>query len=117
MDEEVLRIMKMVEEGKLTAKEAEKLIDALNISTPAERGGRRFFKINIEDSKGDRVNVALPLGLVKFARKFIPDKELERLEAKGIDLDDIVDTLETGDESELVNVQSANGETIKIWIE
>lgn len=116
MKDEIKKILKMVEEGKLKAEEAEKLISAI-LEPEKKKSPGRFLKIKIEDVSGDKVNVVLPIGLVKLATKFIPKDKKELLEEKDIDLDEILSAIKEGTQGEIVDIEDADGSVIKIWIE
>lgn len=117
MQDEIKRILNMVQEGKLSAEEGAKLIEALKEKT-AERVKGKYFRIKVE-SEGDRVNIKLPLTLMKFATKFIPkDKGFVEIGGKKLDisLDEVIEALlEKPDE--IVSVESEDGTIVKIWIE
>jgi len=75
MDEEKLRILKMVEDGKISATDAVSLIEALERSEkrPSTRDlKKKWLHIRV-DKDGDRnVDVKIPLALLKFGFKFAP---------------------------------------------
>jgi hypothetical protein len=75
MDEEKLRILKMVEDGKISATDAVKLIEALEKTEtrPSERELRKRW-LHVKATKdGDRnVDVKIPLSLLKFGFKLAP---------------------------------------------
>jgi len=90
--EERLKILKMIQEGTITAEEGAKLLKALTSSSPKPRrgrtsvqvGGARWLRVRVTDmaSGKAKVNVNLPLKLVdagiNIAAQFIPeDVELE----------------------------------------
>lgn len=96
----------MVQEGKINAAEGLELLKALEESeTPAgtkpstaipSNLANRFLRVRIYTENNTKVNVNLPLGLVKVASKFanfgarmIPDAAREEMQRKGIDLDQI----------------------------
>ena len=67
MDEK-MRILKMVEEGKITAEEAMDLMSALGaepdsrISMPAQNSyDKKMFRIIVDSTAGDKVNVQFPV--------------------------------------------------------
>jgi hypothetical protein len=73
MQEEIKKVLEMLEEGKISKDEAVKLIEAIketNNNMPNEevlsKNGKRFLRVRIsKDGKGI-VNVKLPLSLVGF---------------------------------------------------
>ncbi len=75
MEEEKLRILKMLEEGKLSAEEAAKLIKALDKtgSRPSERELRkRWLHVQVDRDGTRTVDIRIPLALLKFGFKFAP---------------------------------------------
>lgn len=104
MSEETKRILDMLSEGRLSVEEAERLLDALGAAAesgaPADREektGRgpkpRFLRI-IVDREGRKVDVRLPLRLVRAGMRFtalIPEKARRDIEKhfskQGVDLD------------------------------
>ncbi|MEX0974688.1 MAG: hypothetical protein WD024_04960 [Bacillota bacterium] len=73
MEEERVRILGMVKEGKITPEEGIKLLDALETSTEDQmestQGKAKWFRVRITDVKTNRpkVSVNLPIGLVDWA--------------------------------------------------
>jgi len=91
--DERLRILKMVEEGKITAEEGSKLLAALRDSrketrmpTPPNRPvSKGWLRVRVTDTATGRtkVNVNLPLGLVdagmNIATQFAPDVNFQQI--------------------------------------
>lgn len=75
MTEEKLRIIKLVEDGKISAAEAAQLLEALD-KTDARPNPRELKRkwIHIKVNKGDEenVDVRIPLALLKFGFRFAP---------------------------------------------
>lgn len=98
MNEEKLRILQMIQEGKISAAEGLELLEALEESPdetgePASAGKARFFRVRVYGEKAPKVNVNIPLGLIKAASKlanfgisFIPEEARRKMEEKGIDI-------------------------------
>ncbi len=75
MNEEKERILKMVEDGKISATDAVKLIEALERSAarPSDRELKKKWVHIRVDKDGERnVDVKIPLSLLKFGFNFIP---------------------------------------------
>jgi hypothetical protein len=73
VNEEKLRILKMLEEGKIKTDEAARLMEALDRSSarPTESDLRRkWLHIKVEKEGRETVNVRVPLALLKFGFKF-----------------------------------------------
>jgi hypothetical protein len=109
MSEERMRILKLLEEGKITADEAAKLLAAVETSGAKAPGGatRKVLHIEIQ-GEGDekpKVNVNVPLELIRVALSMIPAEAKKKIEEKGIDLDNIASLIETGVEGRIVEVE------------
>lgn len=137
MDEDRMRILKMIEEGKLTAEEATELLKALGEEDAAprvnpvqtRRGKRQTLRIRADENGGDKVNVNLPLGLVKvFAgngklEKLIPDSAKVEMKGQGIDIsafqiDEMIDLVERGElDEKIVDVRTEDGTVVEIYVE
>lgn len=112
MNEERRKILDMLAQGKITAEEAEKLLDAVGAGPAgtaagpgAESGGSsagrccwKYLRVQVEpgpDSEsGDRVNIRVPFKLIRAGLKFaafIPreahDKVNKAFKEKGLDID------------------------------
>ena len=64
-ESERMRILRMVQEGKITPEEGAKLLESLGPGAEASAGGpgpkgRKWVRIQIADHRGDQVNLRLP---------------------------------------------------------
>ncbi|MCX7845257.1 MAG: DUF5668 domain-containing protein [Dictyoglomaceae bacterium] len=66
MKEERMRILKLVEEGKVKAEEAEELLKKLEGNLEREK---RFLKVNVVESGKTKVNIIIPLSLLRWGLK------------------------------------------------
>ncbi|MFH1023724.1 MAG: hypothetical protein V1809_10110 [Planctomycetota bacterium] len=114
MNEDILKILKMVEDHKLKPEDAEKLITALGSGAGTKSGNGRFLHIHIADGGEDKVNVKVPLALAKTLLPLLPAAVAERLKEKQVDVGDIVRQLE-GVAGDIVNVDSGK-DRVRIWI-
>ena len=83
---------------------------------------KMLFKINVNSVAGDIVKVNLPLGLIKTALELgmkMPaisgSKDLDVL--NNIDIDSVLMMAESGVIGKIVEVQSADGDNVEIFIE
>jgi hypothetical protein len=126
MKEEIAKILTMVQEEKITAEKGAELIELLKsekpLYTPAHSDYmKKMLRIKINSSEGDKVNVNLPLNLVKtilkaghpIAEKF-PESEKY---VKDIDMDLFIHAIENEAEGQIVDITSANQDTVQIVIE
>ncbi|MBL4932192.1 SHOCT-like domain-containing protein [Clostridium paridis] len=125
MNEEISRILKMVEEGKITADKAQELIEALNekkteIQTvQTDDIMNMMLKIKVNSHEGDVVNVKLPIKLIKTLLKTVGKLPIES-NVKGLenlDLNLISEAIDNGLCGKIVDVNSANGDIVEVVIE
>jgi hypothetical protein len=129
MNEEISRVLTMVEEGKLTKEKAAELIDALqgkgNLDTLNKRSStsylNKMLKIRVTTEDGDNVNVNLPIKLIKAVlkvgtnvAKMIPESEKY---VKDIDVELLIEAIENELDGQIVDVTSANGDKVLVIIE
>jgi len=122
MNEEILRVLRMVEEGKIDAEKATELIDALKMGEENYSQtsiGDKKLKIKVKSSEGDNVNINIPVKFIDSlgkAIKKIPKIEgLEGLEE--IDIEEILHAVSNGLEGTIVDVKSENGDDVEIVVE
>ncbi|MCE5287583.1 MAG: hypothetical protein LLG02_17320 [Pelosinus sp.] len=100
MHTEKAKILEMIQSGKITAAEGLELLEALDPSgheaTIVPEKTDRFLRIRITKGQQNKVNVNIPLSLVKVATKFagigmkmIPDQARLEMQNKGMDLSEI----------------------------
>jgi len=128
-NEERLKVLKMVQEGKITADMAAELLKALdsankkpdpgesnNVNFPGRTTGR-FFRVRVTDTDSGRtrVNVRLPLGMVnagmRMGMRFSP-------EVDGLDAARLADALSSGETGQIMDIyDDEDGEHIEVYIE
>lgn len=127
MKEGIAKILTMVQEEKITADKGAELIELLKEeknhthSQSSSNYMKKMLKIKIHSGEGDTINVNLPLNLVKAilkAGQHIAEKlpEAEKY-VKNIDMDLLVHAIENEAEGKIVDITSANQDTIQIVIE
>ncbi len=140
MNEERLRILNMLAEGKITAREAASLLDALGGGKAAPEGSPpgppaspRYLRVVVEGDEGEhggRVNVRVPFNLIRAGVRLaallppsVNDQINKALKENGLDLDvskirpenleEIVEHL-----GELtVDVEGNRGEKVRVFCE
>ncbi len=138
--EEKLQILKMLEDKKITVEQAEKLLKAVDTADtrteirkpavpaaplPAEKSEsagklKGKFKVVVESADGDNVVITLPLMLAKLAVNMMPKNKMAEIKSEGIDLEQIVTNIDSFIDmvdEDIVNVESANGDVVRIYIE
>jgi len=122
VNEENLKILRMIEEHRITAEQGAQLLSSGNKPTSevvvAPKSGKtRWFRVLVTDTTSDkvRVSVRLPLSLVKWGMKvggqFSP-------EVKGIDFDELSEIINAETDGKLIEVMDEeDGEHVQIFIE
>lgn len=113
------RILKLLEEGKITAEEAARLLDALE-QTESSGEPRRFIKVRVFEGEGEKskVNITVPLALLKWGLKLVPDSATAKIGEREIDLRMISEAFESGLSGKIVDIQSEEkNERVEVWIE
>jgi hypothetical protein len=125
--EERMQILKMIQEGKITADEGAKLLEALNASAKAEKrppavpgapsSDARWFRVRVTDLRSGRnkVNVNIPMGLVnvglKMGARFAPNLE-------GVNLEEMMAAIKSGASGKIMDVTDEDsGEHVEIYVE
>lgn len=121
--EERMKILKMIEEGKLSAEEGTKLLAALNVKRPTSPrapgmpGGPRMLRIRVTDTRTGRskASVQIPLALVdaglKIGAHFAPEVE-------GVDMSNVMEALRSGVTGKIIDVtDEEDGEHVEIFVE
>lgn len=94
MKEERLKILNLLEDGKIKSEEALRLLDALESGEKKSYGKGYFLKVRIyeKEKNSPTVKVNVPLSVAKLASKlsskFMPKKAKEELKSKGINIDE-----------------------------
>lgn len=125
-NEERMQILKMVEEGKITASEALELIEALekgmNSSENAPKTkNTKWLRVDVKaENDKTKAKVNIPLSLLdvglKIGTKFAP--ELKEASLEKIDIDEIVQAIKDGAEGKIVEVDAEDGKTkVEVYVE
>ncbi len=129
MNEEMSKILKMVQEGKITSEKAEQLIEALsnkNTSIEIFKNAsndtdiiNKMLKIKVTSHDGDDVNVNLPIKFIKTMLKTIGKIPItDNIKGmENLDLNLISDAIDNNLSGKIVDVKSANGDLVEVSIE
>jgi hypothetical protein len=118
---ERLKILNMIEEGKITAEEGSRLLAALSkgkqVRGEAQVSEAKWLRIRVSelDTGKTTVNVNLPIGLVdvglKMGARFVPDME-------GIELEELSEALRQGMTGKIIDiVDEDEGQRVEIYFE
>jgi hypothetical protein len=133
MSAETRKVLEMLAEGKITADDAERLLDKLAAApddNPATGNGstqpapnpsaKKFLRVLLERPGGDDVNVRVPLNFVRSGVKLagiLPPKVLQKLEEEGLDAK--LFSRQAEDSLDLLNIdmQTKSGKHIRVFCE
>jgi hypothetical protein len=121
--DERLRILKMVEQGKITASQGAELLSALGHERPTSQPerkqanrGARWFRIKVSDvvTGKSKTSVNIPMGLVdwglRIGAQFAPEAD--------IDMEELSQMIQTGIEGKIIDVvDEEDGEHVEIFVE
>jgi hypothetical protein len=135
MNEEKMRILEMLQDGKINAEETEKLLAALGEeesgslksvqlknresagNSDSETGSKKHLRIIVNEDGKEQVNISLPLGIAKSLLNFVPQSAKEKIADKDIDLNALIKTIDDlSEEKEILRVDD-EGETVIIRVE
>lgn len=124
MQDEQMRVLKMVEDGKVSPEDGARLLDAIRNrrgrQVPALQGtGGRALRINVLGDDGEKVNLSIPLALARLAVTFLPRSAIQAMEKEGITADELkhlIASVEGTAPIEIVNVE-ADDAKVRISIE
>ncbi|KGR82157.1 SHOCT-like domain-containing protein [Lysinibacillus odysseyi] len=129
MKEEITKVLTMVQEGKIDADKGSELIQILK---DKEETSNKFLekpvkyldktlKIRVISAENDNVTVNLPIKLVKVVlmaghsiAASIPQSEKY---VKDIDISLIMEAIENELDGQIVDIKSANGDIVSVFIE
>lgn len=127
MREEITRVLTMIQEGKIDSERGAELISVLQEKEAALEPKKlnkyldKTLKIRVVSKENDNVNVNVPIKLVKAILKTghsiaasIPQSEQY---VKDLDINLLIDAIENELDGNIVDIQSANGDTVKVTIE
>lgn len=120
--DERMKILKMIDEGKISAEEGAKLLAALSESRKPSRkipvksssGGARWLRVRVTDmvTGKSKATINLPMGLVdaglNIASQYAPD----------VAFDELFAAIDAGAEGKIIDViDEEDGEHVEIFIE
>ncbi|MGP7817089.1 SHOCT-like domain-containing protein [Niallia sp. 01092] len=123
MNNDMKRILSMVESGKITSEQAAALIDSFEETPKTEYKDylSRYLRVRVNSETNDNVNVNVPLRLIKallqtghsIASK-IPQAQMY---VENIDIDLLISAIDNELVGQIVDVKLANGDTVQVFVE
>lgn len=125
LKDERIKILDLLAKGVISADEAEKLLSSIDrpqsqkfdeqvVVPNAKKAPFRMLKIFVDSSDGDVVRIQIP---IEFAKLLKTGKFNMNLKDSDIDIDALLEMISAGVMGEIVNVQSADGDNVRIVVE
>ncbi len=126
--EERMQILKMIQEGKITAEEGAKLLQALSAGSKTDKrppapppmgapSDSRWFRVRVTDTRTgkNKVNVNIPMGLVnvglKMGARFAPNMD-------NVNFEELMTAIKSGASGKVMDVTDEDsGEHVEIFVE
>lgn len=122
--EERMKILELLSKGVISADEAEKLLAALGHNEQAsdeevivvnkKKAPFKMLKVLVDSNDGDKVRIQIP---VEFSKLLKTSKFKSNIGDADIDIDAILEMIAQGVDGELVNIESGDGDIVKIIVE
>ncbi|MGD9909546.1 MAG: hypothetical protein AB7U79_02955 [Candidatus Izemoplasmatales bacterium] len=122
LKEERMKILELLTKGLITADDAEKLLAALGEApeekvefVTAKKNQFRMLKVFVNSADGDEVKIELPIEFAKLlkSKKF----NIDAIDDMDIDVDMLIEMINSGVIGEIVNVKSADGDIVRVVVE
>ena len=128
MKEEITKVLTMIQEGKIDADKGSELIQVLQQKEESENKFvektkylDKTLKVRVVSTENDNVTVNLPIKLVKAVlmaghsiAASIPQSEKY---VKDIDINLLLEAIENELDGQIVDINSANGDSVAVFIE
>jgi hypothetical protein len=122
--EERMKILELLSKGVITADEAENLLAALGhndqesgedvVIVNKKKAPFKMLKILVDSNDGDKVRIQIP---VEFSKLLKTSKFKSNIGDADIDIDAVLEMIAQGVDGELVNIESGDGDIVKIIVE
>ncbi|WP_041078108.1 hypothetical protein [Thermotoga caldifontis] len=124
MRDELLKLFKLVRDGKLSPEEAVEIAETVGIfSQPQEmtkeKSSRRMLYVQIRSPKGEKVDVKIPLSMAQLLKLSLPvfKEKIPNVDVESISkqLDQVLEKLEEF-EGDMVNISSEDGTIVRVFV-
>ena len=120
MSDDIKRILKLLEEGKINSEQASDLIDAVKEnSIPQSNTGAKDknLKINVLKEGKKKVNFSVPLKFAKAILKATGKLPVKVHGVNEVDLNSLKNAIENGFEGKILNFSTDEGHNVEMLIE
>ncbi|WP_448517104.1 SHOCT-like domain-containing protein [Pseudothermotoga sp.] len=125
MREELLKLFRLVKDGKLSPEEALEIAETVGIFSqpqqPKKEGtsAKKMLYVQIRDPKGEKVDVKIPLSMAQLLKLSLPAL---REKLPGVDLEMVSKQIDQALgslqelEGDIVNISSEDGTIVRLFI-
>lgn len=134
---ETEKILEMISEGKISANDGERLLNAIlgtshpkapdpdkkatppEIRTDDQKSKEGNIVIEIKREQDEIVKLKLPVSFAGFMLNMLPKEKISGIQMDGLNLQEILDKvpkIADGEDQELLNISTEDGTSIKIYI-
>lgn len=106
-----LRILQMVSEGKITAAEAERLLEAIAGARPEAK--QISILVFEREREKPEIRINLPISFARFAMRFVPASVISKQE---IPMDTILAALEEAQPGKVFDLKDESGKRVEIYL-
>lgn len=129
MEKERMEILKKIQEKEISLDEGLKQLEELDqkevsvVTRIEDNISKKVFRIKVISSDGDKVSVNLPFDLLKVFNinslegKININNKANNFFKDAVDFDKLYEMVESGLLGELVDIESADGDIVKIFVE
>lgn len=123
MLQEKLAILEKLEKKEINAEEAERLLAALRekeeptAKPEVTKVKGKSLKVYVKSDDGDVVNIQIPLNLAKMLVRSKGTSKQVNLGGCEVNVEDLIDLIESGTIGEFVNIESSDGDIVKVFVE
>lgn len=118
-----MKILDLLAKGELSIDEAEVILDALDqkekktsVEMNPSKKQFKMLKIFIASNDKEKVNLSIPLDFVRLLRNKKFSAVIKNSNTE-IDVEEIINLAQSGVMGELVNIETPNGDIVRITIE
>ncbi|MDW7657789.1 MAG: hypothetical protein SCM11_11530 [Bacillota bacterium] len=129
MNEELRKILDLVEQKTITAAQAAELLEAMGLEdeakAPVKPKSKRLLRIIVLSADGHKINIKLPVSILRSSIDI--GKHFGAVSGEGkdtlnnLDWDNVItmvdQMVDEGSTGEIVNINSANGDKVLILLE
>lgn len=116
-------ILEMVREGTISVEEGTKLLSSLEkkseINNTFSTNKPKMLRILVNEPEGDNIKVTIPVTIIKAGLNIAKTVNIKNsdIDLNGVDFDEIYEAIKNGAEGEIVNINSSDGQSVKITVD